>query len=116
LKAEGLRVKEVLADAGYSSSEALKVLKEKHITGYIPNFGLYKAKREGFRYYSGGDYYKCAQKAKLPFKKFTSSHDGAYQLKEYRSSSLHCSSCPLRSKCIGKSNFKKIVDTVDKPL
>jgi hypothetical protein len=116
LKAQGLKVKEVLCDAGYSSSEALKALKENHITGFIPNFGLYKPERIGFRYYAGGDYYKCSQKVKLPFKKFTSSHEGAYQMKEYRSSSLHCSVCPLRSSCIGKSNFKKIVDTVDKPL
>jgi hypothetical protein len=36
LKAEGLKIKEVLCDAGYSSSQALKALKEKHITGYIP--------------------------------------------------------------------------------
>jgi len=116
LKAQELRIKEVLCDAGYSSSQALKALKEKHITGYIPNFGLYKPSRNGFRYFAGGDYYKCSQKVKLPFKKFISSHDGAYHMKEYRSSSLDCKDCPLRGKCIGKSNFKKIVDTVDKPL
>jgi len=116
LKAQGLKIKEVLCDAGYSSSQALKALKEKQITGYIPNFGLYKPTRKGFTYYPKGDYYKCSQKAKLPFKKFITSHDGAYQLKEYRSSSKDCGTCPLRSKCIGKSNFKKIVDTVDKPF
>jgi transposase len=116
VKAQGLRVKEVLCDAGYSSGEALKALKDNHITGYIPNFGLYKPTRAGFRYYRGGDYYKCSQKVKLPFKKRVSSHEGAYQLKEYRSSSLDCRDCPLRSSCIGKSDFKKIVDTVDKPL
>ena len=37
-------------------------------------------------------------------------------MKVYRSSSKDCGQCPLRSKCIGKSNFKKIDDTVDKPL
>ena len=37
-------------------------------------------------------------------------------MKEYRSSTTDCMGCPLRSTCIGKSNFKKIVDTVDKPL
>jgi transposase len=116
LKAQGLRVKEVLCDAAYSSSEALRALKENHITGYIPNFGLYKAERPGFTYYPKADYYKCSQKVKLRFKKFISSHDGAYQMKEYRSSSLDCRDCPLRGKCIGKSNFKKIVDTLDKPL
>jgi transposase len=116
LKAVGLKMREALADAGYSSSEALKALKQHHITGYIPNFGLYKPFRVGFRYFPGGDYYKCSQKAKLSFKKIISSHDGAYQMKEYRSRTTDCTGCPLRSKCIGKSNFKKIVDTIDKPL
>lgn len=36
-------------------------------------------------------------------------------MKEYRSSSKDCGHCPLRSTCIGKSDFKKIEDTVDKP-
>ena len=116
LKAQGLKVKEVLCDAGYSSSEALKALKENHITGYIPSFGLYKPFREGFRYFPGGNYYKCSRGIKLPFKRIKDAHDGAYQMKEYRSSATDCSACPLRSKCIGKSNFKKIEDTVDKPL
>jgi transposase len=116
LKAQGLKIKEVLCNAGYSSSEALKALKEKHITGYIPNFGLYKPFREGFRYFPSGDYYKCQRGIKLPFKRIKDSHAGAYQMKEYRSSATDCSRCPLRGKCIGKSNFKKIVDTVDKHL
>ncbi len=116
LKTEGLKVREVVADAGYSSSESLKALKQNHITGYIPNFGQYKAERPGFKYYPKGDYYKCSQKAKLPFKKLVGSHDGTYSMKEYRSSTKDCSTCPLRSSCIGKSNFKKIVDTVDKSL
>jgi transposase len=116
LKAAGLRLKEVLADAGYSSSEALRVLKENKITGYIPNFGQYKPFREGFRYFPGGDYYKCQRGVKLPFKRIKDSHDGAYQMKVYRSSSLDCRHCPLRTTCIGKSDFKKIEDTVDKHL
>jgi transposase len=116
LKATGLKMHEFLCDAGYSSSEALKALKAAHLTGYIPNFGQYKPTRKGFRYFPGGDYHKCSQKAKLPFKKFISSHGGTYQMKEYRSSSLGCRNCPLRKTCIGKSDFKKIVDTIDKPL
>ena len=51
LKAVGLKLKEVLCDAGYSSSQALNALKENHLTGYIPNFGQYKPQREGFRYF-----------------------------------------------------------------
>jgi hypothetical protein len=116
LKAAGLKMREVLADAGYSSSEALKALKQHHITGYIPNFGQYKPSRKGFTYYPGGDYYKCQRGVKLPFKRIKDSHDGAYQMKVYRSSSLDCRHCPLRKTCIGKSDFKKIEDTVDKYL
>jgi hypothetical protein len=37
-------------------------------------------------------------------------------MKVYRSSSLDCRHCPLRKTCIGKSDFKKIEDTVDKSL
>jgi hypothetical protein len=37
-------------------------------------------------------------------------------MKVYRSSAKDCGPCPLRSVCIGKSDFKKIDDTVDKPL
>lgn len=116
LKVQGLKLKEVLCDAGYSSSEALKALKANSITGYIPNFGLYKPSRQGFRYYAGGDYYKCQRGVKLPFKRIKDSHDGAYQMREYRSSSRDCGHCPLRNTCIGKSDFKKIEDTVDKYL
>ena len=37
-------------------------------------------------------------------------------MKVYRSSSKDCGPCPLRSVCIGKSDFKKIDDTIDKHL
>ena len=116
LKAKGLLVAEVLADAGYSSSEALKALEKENITGYIPNFGQYKPSREGFTYHKDGDYYMCERGVKLPFKRVKGSHGDTYQMKSYRSSSKDCKDCPLRSKCIGKSDFKKIEDTVDKPL
>ena len=116
LKSEGLLIEEVLADAGYSSGEALKALEENNIIGYVPNFGQYKPSRAGFTYHALGDYYQCDRGVKLPFKKIKDTHGGTYQMKEYRSSAKDCSGCPLRSKCIGKSDFKKIEDTVDKPL
>lgn len=39
LQHNDLAVEEVLADAGYSSGEALKALEANRITGFIPNFG-----------------------------------------------------------------------------
>jgi hypothetical protein len=115
LKEEGLQIEEVYADAGYSSGEALKALEENNITGYIPNFGQYKPTREGFSYEKENDRYVCSQGKYLPFKKITTTSLG-YKMKVYRSSSKDCGKCPLRSVCIGKSDFKKIDDTVDKPL
>jgi transposase len=115
LKQEGLQIEEVFADAGYSSGEALKALEENNITGYIPNFGQYKPSREGFTYDKENDRYVCSQGKYLPFKKLITTSLG-YKMKVYRSSARDCGPCPLRSVCIGKSDFKKIDDTVDKHL
>jgi transposase len=114
LKAEGLEIEEVYADAGYSSGEALKSLEAQNITGYIPNFGQYKPSREGFVYDKESDRYTCSRGVHLPFKKIITTSLG-YKMKVYRSSSKDCGPCPLRSMCIGKSDFKKIDDSIDKP-
>jgi len=115
LKQQGIQIEEVFADAGYSSGEALKALEENNITGYIPNFGQYKPSREGFTYDKENDRYVCSQGKYLPFKKLITTSLG-YKMKVYRSSSRDCGKCRLRSVCIGKSDFKKIDDTVDKHL
>lgn len=115
LKEQGLLVEEVYADAGYSSGEALQSLEDHNITGYIPNFGQYKPSRQGFTYDKDNDRYICSRGVHLPFKKLTTTSLG-YKMKVYRSSAKDCGPCPLRSVCIGKSDFKKIDDSIDKPL
>lgn len=117
LQENNLHLKEILADTGYSSGSALRFLKENDITAYIPNFGQYKNTREGFTYNKDKEQYECIRgnKAILPFKKFAKSHDGS-TMKVFRSSSKDCRSCPLRSECIGKSDFKAITESTDKPL
>ena len=114
LKQEGLQIEEVYADAGYSSGEALKALEENNITGYIPNFGQYKPSREGFTYDKENDRYTCSRGVPLPFKKLITTSLG-YKMKVYRSSAKDCGKCPLRSVCIGKTDFKKIDGSIDKP-
>ena len=52
----------------------------------------------------------------LVFKKIHDSHGGTYKMRHYRSSAKDCKGCPLKTVCIGKSNEKKIEDTIDKPL
>ena len=115
LRQEGIQIEEVFADTGYSSGEALKALEENNIIGYIPNFGQYKPSREGFTYDKENDRYTCSRGVHLPFKKLITTSLG-YKMKVYRSSSKDCGPCPLRSVCIGKSDFKKIEDTIDKPF
>jgi transposase len=114
LKAEGLRVEQILADTGYSSGAALKALEQNHITGYIPNFGQYKSEREGFTYHKKVTIILVPKTKKLDFKKINDNN--GYPMKEYRSSRKDCGPCPLRQTCIGKSAFeKRIRETLDKP-
>lgn len=119
LKANNLQLEEVLADSGYSSGSALRYLKENSLIGYIPNFGQYKPTREGFIFNKEKDQYECIKeggnKAVLPYKR-TGANSNGYIQKTYRSSETVCKSCPLKSQCIGKSNFKKLDESIDKPL
>lgn len=111
-----LKLEEILADTGYSSGYALQVLEDNNIKGYIPNFGQYKPTRQGFTYDREHDRYICSQGKYLTFKKITQRKRDDFKTRSYRSSSLDCKNCPLRNVCIGKSDFKKIEDTIDKPL
>ncbi len=116
LKENNLQVEEVIADGGYSSGEALQALEDHNIEGYIPNFGQYKHERAGFTYHKNEDKYTCIRGIDLPFKRISTSSLG-YEKKVYRSSALDCALCPLHVQCLGaKTDFKKIEDTVDKPL
>ncbi|HEX8332693.1 MAG TPA: IS1182 family transposase [Segetibacter sp.] len=115
LHCQGLVVEEILADTGYSSGEALKALDEENIVGYIPNFGQYKPTREGFIYDKEHDRYTCTKGKHLLFKKIKTSPLG-YVMRHYRSSAKDCKNCVLKTTCIGKSNEKKIDETIDKPL
>ena len=115
LSENGLRMEEVLADGNYSSSEALRMLEEKNIVGYIPNFGQYKSFRTGFTYDKEKDRYLCSQGKVLEHKSIKKSHRNG-KMKQYRSSSKDCAICSLKSQCIGKSLHKTIAVTVDKEL
>ena len=115
LKENGVEPEEALMDAGYSSGTALKYLEEQNITGYLPNFGLYKSERKGFRYNKKKDRYEClrGKRARLEYKSTVTDALG-FVKKSYRSSSKVCMHCPLRSECIGKGKMKKIDDSIHK--
>lgn len=115
LKGNEILIDQIVADTGYSSAEALRFCHQNNINAYIPNTGRYKPTREGFEYDPGNDRYLCTQgnKAILLFKTITADKNGHFR-KEYRSRTANCSSCTLRSVCIGKNSSKKITDTLDK--
>jgi transposase len=117
LKDHGIKMEQVLADTAYSSGAALNYCSSKGIDAYIPNFGQYKHEREGFIYNALKDQYECTRgnHAVLPFRKIKTSHD-KHVMKVYRSGNSKCKDCPLRSSCIGKSDFKKIEHSIHKSL
>ncbi len=112
-----IKIKEVIADAGYSSGKALKYLEQKNITAYIPNFGQYKSERAGFVFNRIDNQYECQRgnKAVLSYKGIKTDSKG-YEKKQYRSSESDCKNCALRAQCCGKvTKYKKIEDSIDKP-
>lgn len=114
-----IQINQVAADAGYSSGEALAFCEQNNINAYIPNFGQYKAERDGFEYNKVDNYYQCTKQggnnAKLLFKGERTDSKG-YTKKTYRSSETDCKNCPLRMQCCGAATkFKKIDDSIDKP-
>lgn len=117
LQKENISVEQVTADTGYSSGEALRFIESKKIDAYIPNFGQYKNEREGFIYNKEKDQYDCKRgnRAVLPMKRI-GPNSNSYIQKTYRSSETVCKDCPIRETCIGKTKFKKIDDTIDKPF
>jgi hypothetical protein len=117
LEEHDLIVEELAADTGYSSGKALKACIAHNITAFIPNFGHYKPFREGFVFEEEADRYTCTAKGvHLPYKKTYQDKKGYYK-KQYRSSAKDCGHCPLRTSCIGgRADYKKIEETIDKPL
>jgi transposase len=119
MKENKIQVKEVLADAGYSSGEAIRALIEHGIEGYISSPGNYKHSRdnEGFTYDSENDRYTCIKGAHLTLRRIEQSHKKSTILKKvYESSINDCRSCPLSSTCVSAKGIKKLVDSMDKHL
>lgn len=116
LKANGMEMEQVVADSGYSSGEALKHCEARGLEAYMPNFGKYLPERKGFIYNKEHDRYECQRgnRAYVPFKRQQTDAKG-HVSRAFRSSSKDCKSCPLKQECIGKSPYKVITESIDKP-
>ncbi len=115
LQESQLNVEEVLADTNYSSGESYKFLEQQNITAYIPTIGNYSPEKEGFIYDNKEDCYICSQGVKLPFKSTVKQRNRKTLSKSYRSTVSDCRNCPLKDKCCGKSGYKQVKHSMDKP-
>jgi hypothetical protein len=116
LRENNLKIKQIAADTGYSSGEALAFCEKNNIDAYIPNFGQYKAEREHFLFNEEKNQYECQRgnKAILTFKKQGKDSKG-YDILTYRSSEKDCKTCPFVRECCGaRTKFKKLTDSADK--
>jgi hypothetical protein len=116
LSQHDIEIDQITADAAYSSGESLQYCEEKGIDAWIPNFGQYKASREGFEYNREKDQYECQRgnRAILGFKGERMDSKG-YTKRTYRSSETDCGKCPFREECCGRATkFKKIDDSIHK--
>ncbi len=101
---------DLLADAGYSNGSNYDFLERRKVTGWIPVFGKYKPKIEGFPYNKEKDEYSCPMNRPLPFKGFSTNRDGSV-LKNYWAAPRDCKVCPMKSQCAPKTKSKKIART-----
>jgi len=119
MQENNIQVKEILADSGYSSGDAIRALMGRDIEGYIPNRGTYKHSREseGFTYDDKNDRYTCVKGVHLPFRRIESDYNKKTILKKiYESNISDCKNCPLKNSCANAKGFKKLIDSIDKDL
>ncbi len=111
LRKNELIMTDLLADAGYSNGANYHFLEQRKVTGWIPVFGKYKPKIEGFPYNKEKDEYRCPMNRPLPFKAFYTNRDGSV-LKNYWTAPKDCKACPMKPQCVPNTKCKKIIRTI----
>jgi len=114
MKEHNIGVEEVLADTGYSSTEALQALQDNHITGYIPNISGYRTSRKGFTYDHQNDRYICSQGKHLTFRRMR--YAGSKVHKIYQTNKKDCKDCPFKTTCANPVGIKSLEDAASKHL
>jgi transposase len=108
---EGMYMKTVLADTGYSSGENYAFLESQNLSSYIPPHGTYKGGPEGFTYNEERDSFICQLGKEIPYvKHFRCSRTNILK-KEYRARKHVCKGCVFRAECLKKSQEKRITLT-----
>ena len=111
LRTQELRLRDLLADAGYANGSNYALLEAQHLTAWIPVFGQYKAEIEGFTYDAQQDLYRCRAGKALPFRKYDTTADGNWS-KIYWATCQDCQQCPLKPTCVPGAKRKQLTRTL----
>lgn len=111
LHTQGLIWRNCIADTGYSSGDNYAFLERQGLESFIPPHGTYKGGPKGFTYNKEQDCYICPQNKVIPFTKVFYEGNNKNKKKEYRASKYVYIDCPIRTKCLKKSQEKRITIT-----
>ncbi|WPU92976.1 transposase [Mucilaginibacter sabulilitoris] len=107
LSDNGLKMEEVIADAGYSSEPALLALIRHQVEGFIPNKKGFINDRAGFTYEAENDRYKCPEGKYLTFRHFRIRGESTHKL--YKTNVKDCKDCPFKQTCTNPSIGIKVI-------
>lgn len=111
MRTHELRLRDLLADAGYANGPNYALLEAQSVTAWIPVFGQYKPKTEGFTYDRAADQYTCPMGKALPFQKYDTNQDGGWH-KIYWAAYRDCQQCPSKPNCAPKARRKQLTKTI----
>ncbi|HEX8506950.1 MAG TPA: transposase, partial [Hymenobacter sp.] len=111
LRGHDLRLRDLLADAGYANGANYALLEAAHITAWIPVFGKYKPDLDGFTYDRRTDAFTCAEGKTLPFQKYDANQDGSWH-KIYWAACPDCQQCPRKPACAPRARRKQSNRTI----
>ena len=109
LETYGIEVKNLLADAGFSSGENYAILEDLEIHAYIPLHGTYHTDRPGFKFDGRRNAFICGHNQII--KPTYTKHASGKHTVVYRSKKIICDTCPMREGCVNKKGIKEITST-----
>lgn len=120
--------KEVLADSGYASYDNYEYLKDKEITGYIPDQDYHKHivlkelekpknkyHKDNFKHIEEENSYTCPEGKKLIFFKKRISEEGKVKRRQHIYKGIGCKDCLCKKECT-KGKFRTLTCDIREPL
>ena len=105
LKKQGLKVENILTDAGYSSGDNYADMELRDLIAYIPPHGTFKGGPDKFIYHKDQDYFECPNGKRAAFRKIK--EESGTLKKFYATRTADCRDCQLKTECMGKLTQKR---------